>query len=541
MSSTLIVGSGASGIHFALSLLKKGYHVTVLDVGWQKPEPANPTDHWKTLKANLTDPVGYFLGKNFEAAVLPGEGDEYLTKYYGFPPSKSHVFMLPDGFKYEAHGFIPILSFAQGGLAEAWTGGAYPFNDDDLKQFPFKYQDIKPYYSEVARRIGLIGVDDDLARFFPLHENLLAPLQLDVSSTYIMQEYQKHRLEINRRLKCYLGRSRVTTQSVDTPDRKACTYCGRCLWGCPTESLYTPSLTLKECLRHPNFQYLPGMLVKYFRYDKNGHVTCIVAESLADHLAREFSADRYVLAAGALASSKIFMTSIYQATGEFIKLFGLMDNRQILVPFINLKMLGKTYDPESYQYHQLAIGFNLSNRPEEYIHGQITTLKTALSHPVIQNVPFDQNTAIKVFRNVRSGLGVVNINLFDRRRETNFLTLREDPETGETRLAINYTPMEQENQLIKESIRRIKQVLWKLTCIVPPGMIQIRPSGASVHYSGILPMSETPAPHHVSKYCQSHDFENLFIVDGSTMPFLPAKNITFTLMANAVRVADQAF
>jgi hypothetical protein len=28
------------------------------------------------------------------------------------------------------------------------------------------------------------------------------------------------------------------------------------------------------------------------------------------------------------------------------------------------------------------------------------------------------------------------------------------------------------------------------------------------------------------------------MVDGATFPFLPAKNITFTLMANAVRVAE---
>lgn len=539
--SVAVVGSGASGIHFALSLLKKGYPVTVLDVGWQKPAAANPTDHWKTLKSNLADPVAYFLGKEFEATVLPGEEGAYLTKYYGFPPSKSHVFMQPDGFRYEANGFTPMLSFAQGGLAEAWTGGAYPFNEDDLREFPFGYEDLEPYYSEVARRIGLIGVDDDLTRFFPLHQNLLAPLQLDLSSTYILDEYQKRRQVINQNLKCYLGRSRVTTQSVDTQERKACSYCGRCLWGCPTESLYTPSITLKECLRYPNFHYQPGVLVKYFKFDGSGQITSLVVESLADHREQEITAERYVLAAGALATSNIFMTSVFRATGEIIKLFGLMDNRQILVPFINLRMLGKTYDPESYQYHQLAIGFHLSDRPEEYIHGQITTLKTALVHPVIQNVPFDQNTAIHVFRNVRSGLGVVNLNLFDRRRETNFVTLRTDTATGETRLMIQYTPMEQEEQIIKAALSRVKQLLWKLKCIVPPWMIQVRPSGASVHYSGVLPMSETPAPYHVSKYCQSYDFKNLYIVDGSTMPFLPAKNITFTLMANAIRVADQAF
>ena len=65
--------------------------------------------------------------------------------------------------------------------------------------------------------------------------------------------------------------------------------------------------------------------------------------------------------------------------------------------------------------------------------------------------------------------------------------------------------------------------------------------GASVHYAGLLPMSRQAGDQTTSPFCQSHDFENLFLVDGTTLPFLPAKNLTFTLMANAARVADQAF
>jgi len=54
-------------------------------------------------------------------------------------------------------------------------------------------------------------------------------------------------------------------------------------------------------------------------------------------------------------------------------------------------------------------------------------------------------------------------------------------------------------------------------------------------------MSETGGPHTTTKDGRSRMFENLFIADGATFPFLPAKNITFTLMANAVRIAEAAF
>jgi choline dehydrogenase-like flavoprotein len=62
-----------------------------------------------------------------------------------------------------------------------------------------------------------------------------------------------------------------------------------------------------------------------------------------------------------------------------------------------------------------------------------------------------------------------------------------------------------------------------------------------VHYAGVLPMTATAAPFTCTKECRSNDFENLYFVDGTTFPFLPSKNLTFTLMANATRVAEQAF
>ena len=37
---------------------------------------------------------------------------------------------------------------------------------------------------------------------------------------------------------------------------------------------------------------------------------------------------------------------------------------------------------------------------------------------------------------------------------------------------------------------------------------------------------------------RSREFPNLILADGSTFPSLPAKNLTFTLMANAARIAD---
>lgn len=534
MDRVVVIGSGASGVHFALSALSKSCEVTMLDVGYARPPIINPDDKFTELKSKLPDPVQYFLGRDYSSVVHPGSKGEY----YGFPPNKGYIFSRPPSFDLEATGFAPLSSFARGGLAEAWTGGVYPLNEEELKDFPFSYQDMARFYGKVAKRIGISGVNDDMARFYPVHENLMEPLRLDKHSQKLLTDYESRKTYLNKRLKCYVGRSRVATISADSDERKGCSYCARCLWGCPTGALYTPSSTLDQCRKYPNFTYLSNTYVSHFRLNSQKRIESVVFETLSDGVSHEIKAEKFVLAAGTLSSSKIFMDSIWRDSGEIIKLSGLMDNRQILIPFINLNLVGAQFESEAYQYHQVALGIE-NGRPEQYIHGQITTLKSALVHPILQNIPLDLRTSIKMFRNVRAALGVINVNLGDSRRENNYLTIKTDQPSGRSKLFINYSPPADEAKKIKRAVKLVKKCLWQLGCVVPPGMMHVRPMGASVHYAGTIPMSIKRLPYTSSQYCQSHDFENLYFVDGTTFPTLPAKNITFALMTNAMRVAEE--
>jgi choline dehydrogenase-like flavoprotein len=532
----IVVGSGASGVHFARTLLEKGRRVLMLDVGRPRPEPVNPADDLNGLKSNLEDPVAYFLGRKYEALITPGHESEY----YGFPAHKQYIFRETPEFRYGSSGFSPLVSFAAGGLAEAWTGGSYPFNDEELAAFPFGYKDIEPFYSEVARRIGITGAEDDLARFFPMHGGLIEPLALDEHSEVLAASYRKHSAWANGKLGCYLGRARVATLSHDRDGRMACSYCGRCLWGCPSGALYTPLATLGDCLKDPNFEYVDSVHVSHLRVSGSGRVTSVIAHSTADGAAHEFEAASVALAAGTLCSSKIFLDTMYRETARVPELRGLMDNRQILMPFVNLKLIGRRFEPRTYQYHQLAIGLAGGNAME-YVHGLVTTLKTAMIHPVVQSLPFDLATSVCVFRNLHAALGLVNVNFSDFRREENLLTLEPEPGSARTRLAIRYSPEAGEPARVRKAQKTLQRFLRKLGCIAPSAMAHVRPMGASVHYAGTVPMTAEAAPLTADPLCRSRDIENLYFVDGTTFPALPSKNLTLTLMANATRVARCAF
>jgi choline dehydrogenase-like flavoprotein len=533
MDPIVVVGSGASGVHFALTALRKGRRVLMLDVGNKGAEAVRPNDTLTGLKQNLSDPASYFLGAQYESLVLPGNAGEY----YAFPPAKEHVFRSRDEFQMRSDGFSPLYSFAAGGLAEVWTGGCYPFDDRDLTAFPFDYSELAPYYARVAGEIGVTGTKDDMAAVFPLHGGLLEPLNLDDHSAALLAAYTRHRSVLQGRFGCRMGRARVAVLSRDLNGRKKCTYSGRCLWGCPNLSLYTPSITLAECRAFPNFQYCAGLYVDHFRMDGIGKITSVVAQT-ADGETREFAAGSLVLAAGTLGSARIFLESMYRDTGEVVELRGVMDNRQILMPFVNLTMLGKPWNPETYQYHQVAMSVR-TQEAGEAVHGLITTLKTALIHPLVQTLPFDLGTAVSAFRNIHGALGMININFADHPREDNCITL--DVDRTPHRLAIHYRPQQDEPERLKRTITVFRNILRKLGCFAPQRTVHIRPMGASVHYAGTFPMMDTFAPKTCTKYGASRDVENLYFADGSTFPDLPAKNLTFSLMANATRIAEEAF
>ena len=538
----LILGSGPSGLQVALSALERGRAVSLIDVGFGGAPVPLPDAGYTALKERHPDPVGYFLGDDCRGAVIPepdageGEGGEY----YRLPPAKDHVFRPARRFRMILDGLRPLVSFASGGLAECWTAGAYPFNDDDLAAFPFGYEALAPHYARVAERIGVAGMADDLAPFLPVHENLAAPIALDEASRALLGRYEERRARLKARHAVRLGRSRQAALSAPRGERGACTQCGRCLWGCPTGALYTPSLSLRECLKNPLFTYVPGRYASHFTVGAGGDLNGLVSYPCDGGAAEIHRADAFVLACGTLNSSAILLRTIWTRHREIARLGGLMDNRQVLAPLLNLSMLGRPLDPASYQYHQLATGL-AQDDPAHYVHGQITMFSSGAMHPLIQQLPLALHPSGRIMTEIRSALGVLNLNFHDERRPANHLTLAPTDDPQQPALKIRYRPRPGEAGAIRDAMRRMRRFFLDLGAPLIPGMARLRPMGSSVHYAGTLPMTRERREFTVTPDGQSRDFGNLYVVDGSVLPFLPAKNLTFTLMANASRIAEGIF
>ncbi len=66
-------------------------------------------------------------------------------------------------------GLLPSL--ALGGLSNVWGAAMLPNRDEDIADWPVKSAALAPHYRAVAAFTGLAAQPDDLADWFPLHQD----------------------------------------------------------------------------------------------------------------------------------------------------------------------------------------------------------------------------------------------------------------------------------------------------------------------------------------------------------------------------------
>ena len=195
------------------------------------PPPAVLPDRTlNDLKRELDDPVAYFLGEEFASVVMPGGSGEY----YGFPPGKEYVFRDPGLLRTEELDSRLCSPLPRAVWQRRGTGGCYPFTDGDLADYPISYADMEGAYARVAERVGIQRHRGRSPTVLSCSRWSLAPLDLDEHSRVLLDAYEKRKDWLHAHLRCVMGRgARVATLTVDRPGRQACSYSGRCLWGCP--------------------------------------------------------------------------------------------------------------------------------------------------------------------------------------------------------------------------------------------------------------------------------------------------------------------
>lgn len=509
------------------------------DPGGEESAPPRPDSSFHELKDTLDNPHAYFLGSRFQA-LLPAGCDELLR----YPPARSFLLSREDPlWPYQGGEFHPQASFARGGLGAGWGANAVSYDDDDLRDWPITLADLAPAYAEACRRLPLAGPRDELSPYFPGAEPNQPPLPLNRHDADLLATYQRRATVLRTTTGIHVARSRIAAVTA-AGDPRACTACGRCLWGCPPGSLYHPGQsTLAECQAHPGFSYHPGRLVLGLE-SRDGRVTAI--RYLQTDTRQQFTepCGAVFLAAGALQTGAIFLRTL-QADTRFqagqlpvARTRSVLDTRVIKFPYVYLAQVGRQPEARQFQFNRLIVAHR---KPQpgwpSHCHGELLSLNTLLYHPLIESIPFGSHLALRTFARLRSALGVVTYFLPDRPANDNGIAIVPDPEspTGD-RLRVHYQEDPAKEELARTILADTRRALTRLGCL--PWQPQWAPPGAGIHYAGTVPMGED---HRCTDAAgKARVYDNLYICDGAAFPSLPSKSITLNLIAHAIRVATLA-
>ncbi len=524
----LIVGSGASAVNAACPLIEAGLSVGMLDFGNQDLVYSNLVPDAPFMEIRKTDPHQhrYFLGNRFEGIPcgMVRVGPQ-LT-----PPRQYITKDAPELTPVDSNTLAPFATLALGGMASGWGAGAFPFSESDLRDFPISLDDLAPHYEKVAERIGISGEMDDLAPFDGELKAMLPPLRIDRNAATILERYHRHRKKLNA-AGFYMGKTRLAALSQPYRGRGPDRYLDMSFWDDADQSVWRPHYTLKELQSSTNFSYYPSLLVQYFKERDDGTIE-VISKNRDTGQPDSYRAKKLILASGVLGTARIVLRSLnrYEARVPFVC------NPYTYYPMINLNMLGAPFSRETCSLAQLCVVYMPDAPGQPAVHGRVHSYRSLLSFKVIKEMPLPYREAMRVMKMIVSSLAILALDHEDRPSPDKFCVLHPGKPGGPDRLEVSYALSDE----IREQQLRYEKIVVRhfrgLGCLalkrVWPGY------GASLHYGGTFPMSRDEKKLTVDIYGRLRETRSVYIVDGSVFPYLSSKGLTFTMMANANRIAE---
>ena len=521
MAEFIIVGSGAAGVAAALELVRRGVKPLLLDVGFVN-QAETPRVH-----GNLYDYRG--RRDSFDLHIGPELGglgtalhDEPGVAKLNAP---NMAFVTRDAemlAPLQQTRFQAVQSFAAGGLGNAWGAGLYRWVEGDLDDFPVALRELEPYFDLLTREIGISGQDDDLTPFFGNPAGLLPPLNLSHNARLAHASYLANR-ETLQSQGIHLGYPRVAALSTPYDGRPACDYSNLEFWQAQPY-IYTPAITLQKLVSRGQIDYRPGVLVESWHEADDG--LTINGSDVKSGAPLHFTGQTLLLAAGAINSARIAL----QSRDDHHARLPLLENPILQVPLIAPRSIGRKLDTHAFGLVQLNIIWRSAGHGLT-LQGSLIELTAPMRAEFFGRFPLSARGNLAAIRVLLPAMMMMQLYYPGSAQPPAELSL-----STEGLLRIVAPP----HDLDRASLAPLLGALRTLGLWTHPALIQQPPTGHAIHYAGTLPMRTQPGEYQCQPDGRLHGTRRVFVADSASFPTLPAKNMSFGMMANAMRIAAAA-
>lgn len=314
-----------------------------------------------------------------------------------------------------------------------------------------------------------------------------------------------------------MGLSRLAVET-GTSDLPGCFYCNKCISGCKDGFIWTS-------LNKINSDDFLNIRVLNVRESKDKVLVSGVDKS--GNPVHDVSFDKIYIAAGSLESFRILATSGLVGTEAQLK-----DSATYFLPLLASRGLGSA-SSNSFALSQLFIKIFLSSQPysnqfQLYEYSD-DLLARAKEFSIIGRIlpSFILRFALKRM--------LVAIGYLDGEQSPTIKMCLLDDGSIDLTLDDSGVSLSQREKNIKNSVSELRREILSLG-MIPISILRINSKpGEGVHSGGWLSMGENANLLGVPNGCT-----NIHVVDSSVLPSIAAGPITFTVMANAMRIAKES-
>ena len=524
----LVVGSGPSGAQAAQTLAEAGVKVTMLDVGFKDEKYVKlvPENDFLSIRENEHGQHRYFLGDDFESISLEKTSvGPQLT-----PPRNFLIEQVNKLLPLDSDTFQPMESLAYGGLGSGWVVGCSVFSKAELGKTGMDYFKMQEAYQVVCKRIGISAAKDDASPYtIGSLTGCQYPHVLDSNSAHLYDKYQKKKRKLNSQ-GFYLGRPALALLTENLGDRCKTLYNDMDFYSDKSSSAYRPWLTIEKLKQAYNFNYINHRFVLSFKISNGAvEVMCLNTDSYEKEI---FTCKKLILASGVLGTARIVLRSINK---ENIRL-PIISNPFCYVPCIQPKLIGRETEKKRMSFAQLVMFHDWDGTNSDVAVAALHSYRSLLLFKAIKEAPLNYQDSRIIMQYLQSGISIAGIHQPETGSEHKYIELVKDHNsvTGD-KLKAHYSHSNDEKIKFKIREKKYMKALRSLNCY-PLRKIHLN-NGSSIHYGGTLPFSMNAEPYTLSPDGRLSGFQNVFAADGSGFKYLPAKGITFSLMANAHNVA----
>jgi choline dehydrogenase-like flavoprotein len=538
-----IIGSGAGGGMAAYMLTKAGADVVMLEAGpmWNAITDGAmlkwPYESPRRGAGTPTHPFGEFDGC-LGGWTLDGE------PYTSAPGTR----------------FDWWRARMLGGRTNHWGRISLRFGPDDFRRksidglgddWPIGYDDLKPYYDDVDRLIGIFGSAEGLPNdpdgvFLPPPKprcyELLIKQACDTTG-----------------VRCIPGRLSILTQAHN--NRAACHYCGQCNRGCKTNSNFaSPGVLIEPALRTGRLSLVANAMAREITVDDSGLATGVAYIDKTTGADVHVRARVVVVAASACESARLLLNStsshfpngLANASGVVGKY--LTDSTGTsLVGFVPRMADRVPHNDDGTGGGHVYMPWWLDNAKLDFPRGYHIEVGSNYGQPSFGFMPdiafYDGGGyGAKLKNDYRRYFGATVILAGRGEMIPNADSYCEiDPSVvdrwGIPVLRFHWKWSDHEYRQAKHMQETYRSIIAAMGGQVFEPMptadwgYHLAPGGSIIHEVGTVRMGTDPATSALNAWCQAHDVKNLFVADGGPFVSQADKNPTWTILALAMRTS----